>query len=93
MTKHEIQDGPAKDKLFEFFERLKEAICSAGLYLEEAFNDEGDFEQLVDEAGLPYVVKTRLKKVYDKLRQASDFQEDAYDFLELVLTNCSYESR
>ncbi len=93
MPDHQIQDGPAKDKLFEFFERLKEAICSAGLYLEEAFNDEGDFEQFVDEAGLPFVAKSRLKKVYDKLRQTSDIHEDAYDLLELVLMNCGYESR
>ena len=93
MTNYQAQDGPAKDKLFEFFERLKEAICSAGLYLEEADGEEGDYEQLVDETGLPYVVKTRLKKVYDKLRQASDFHEDAFDLLELVLTNCGYESR
>ena len=91
MARYEAIEGPAKDKLFQFLDRLKEAICSAGLYLEEAEGEEGDFEQLVDEAGLPYVVKTRLKKVYDKLRQASDHHEDAYDLLELVFENCSYE--
>jgi len=93
MARYEAIDGPAKDKLFEYLERFKETICSAGLYLQESFDDEGDFEQLVDEAGLPFVVKTRLKKVYDKLRQASDSHEDAYDLLELVFKNCSYESR